>query len=88
LRLALDDNLRFALDTPKYVNRPEPNAVDLIEANVIEYVEPYFTQWAFEAMKNRTENTIMRKLTNGFEGERAGSYTAENRAKSAILDKT
>ena len=55
MRLALDDNLHFALDLPKYVNRPDPNAVDLIEANVIEYVEPYFTQWVFEVMKNRTE---------------------------------
>jgi len=62
LRLALDDNLRFALDTPKYVNRPEPNAVDLIEANVIEYVEPYFTQWVFEAMKNRGEKSESRKI--------------------------
>jgi hypothetical protein len=39
----------------RWTHRPDPNAVDLIEANVIEYVEPYFTQWVFEAMLNRGE---------------------------------
>lgn len=62
LELAME-NIDFALNRLNE-NTVRPNAIELIKANIIEYIKPYINKWATEAIEQKKQEFEKLALDN------------------------